>query len=66
MLQFMSKYHVFLNSLRVQILDHTHHSSGPAAIHYTAVGLEKKVTENRQITDKTENRESKYRGHSNR
>merc|ERR1711867_119823 len=33
-LQFVSKYHVFLNSLWAQIWDHTHCSSGLAAIHY--------------------------------
>ena len=29
----MSKYHVFLDSLRAQIREHTHHSSGPAKYH---------------------------------
>ena len=40
-LQFTLKYHVFLNSLRAQIPDHTHRSLGPVAKYYTAVGLEK-------------------------
>ena len=30
LLQLVSKYHVFLNSLRPQIQEHTHRSSGPA------------------------------------
>ena len=43
-LQFPLKYHVFLNSLWLQIWEHTHHNSGPVAIYYTAVELEKNVT----------------------
>ena len=41
LLQFPWKYHVFLDSLRPQIRDHTHRNSGPAALYYTAVELEK-------------------------
>ena len=40
-LQFMSKYHVFLNSLQPQIWEHTYRSSGLMAIYYTSVELEK-------------------------
>ena len=40
-MQFVSKYHVFLNSLWAQIQDQIYYSSGLAAIYYTAVGLEK-------------------------
>ena len=32
-LQFVSKYHVFLDSLWAQIWEHTHHSSGTAKYH---------------------------------
>ena len=32
-LQFASKYHVFLDSLQVQIREHIHHSSNPANYH---------------------------------
>ena len=39
-LQFVLKYHVFLDSLWPQIWDHTHRDSGPAALYYTAVELE--------------------------
>ena len=38
-LQFVSKYHVFLDSLRVQIGEHTHHSSGPAKYHVSLDSL---------------------------
>ena len=40
-LQFMSKSHVFLNSLRPQIWEHTHLNSVMAALYYTGVELEK-------------------------
>ena len=40
-LQFASKYHVSLDSLWPQIREHTHRSSGPAALYYTGVELEK-------------------------
>ena len=39
-LQFVSKYHVFLDSLRLQIWEHTHRNLGPAALYYTEFGLE--------------------------
>ena len=39
-LQFVSKYHVFLISLRAQIRDHTHRNFGEVAIYHTAVELE--------------------------
>ena len=39
-LQFVSKYHVFLDSLRAQIRDHTHRNWGPAALYCTGVELE--------------------------
>ena len=32
-LQFVSKHHVFLESLRAQIREHTHHSLGPVKYH---------------------------------
>ena len=37
-LQFMSKYHVFLDSLWLQIREHTHHKSGLAAFYYNEDG----------------------------
>ena len=40
-LQFVSKYHVFLDSLKPQIWVHTHHNSGPASLYHNAVELEK-------------------------
>ena len=40
-LQFVSKYHVSLDSLRPQIREHTYRNSVTAALHYTGVELEK-------------------------
>ena len=39
-LQFVSKYHVFLDSLWPQIREHTYRSSGLVALCYTGVELE--------------------------
>jgi len=60
-LQFVSKYHVFLDSLRPQIREHKHRNSGPEALYYTGVELEKMQHTHREHTY----RESNYRGHSN-
>ena len=38
-LQFVSKYHVFLDSFQVQIWEHTHHSLGPAKYHVSLDSL---------------------------
>ena len=51
-LQFVSKYHVFLDSLRAQIREYTYHNSVTAALYYAGVELEKNVT----YTQRTENK----------
>ena len=48
------KYHVFLYSLWPHIREHTHRNLGPVAFYYTAVELEKNVTDRQ----KTENRQT--------
>ena len=44
-LQFVSKYHFFLDSLRAKILEHTHHSSGPAKYHVFLDSLQLQIRE---------------------
>ena len=44
-LQFVLKYHVFLDSLRVQIREHTHHSSGLAKYHVFLNSLRPQIRE---------------------
>ena len=41
----MSKYHVFLDSLRAQIREHTHHSSGLAKYHVFLDSLQPQIRE---------------------
>ena len=44
-LQFVSKYHVSLDSLWPQIREHTHHSSGLAKYHVSLDSLRVQITE---------------------
>ena len=41
----MSKHHVFLDSLRAQIQEHTYHSSGPAKYHVFLDALRPQIRE---------------------
>ena len=44
-LQFVSKYHVSLDSLWLQIQEHTHHSSGPVKYHVSLDSLRPQIWE---------------------
>ena len=66
-LQFMLKYYIFLNQLSMQNPDHIYRSSWCGGHILYCSRIRKNVSENReQIDRQTENRESNYRGHSNR
>ena len=64
-LQFALKYHVFLNQPSAQTWDHIHHSLRCSS-HILYCSRIRKKCDREQTDRQTENRESNYRGHSNR
>ena len=64
-LQFRTKYHVYSDSLRAQITEHTEYNYVTAALYCVGEELENLMRTNKQIDRQRTDREFNYRGHSN-
>ena len=64
-LQFRTKFHVYSDSLRAQITEHTEYNYVTAALYCVGEELEKIMRTNRQTENRQTDREFNYRGHSN-
>ena len=64
-LQFGTKYHVYSDSIRAQITEHTEYNYVTAALYCVGEELENLMRTNKQIDRQRTDREFNYRGHSN-